>query len=90
MLQALTTFAALSMAGTVILSLLPEGGVKRTAGMALGLLTLLCWAEGIASLLGITFPADGTETTLLPTTYSIESAADNATATLAERWDAAQ
>ena len=50
MLKLLTTFAALSMAGTVMLTLLPEGGMKRTAGMAIGLLTLLCWTEGVASL----------------------------------------
>ena len=43
MMELLTTFAAFSMAGTVLLSLLPEGGIKRTAGLAVGLLTLMCW-----------------------------------------------
>ena len=37
----LATFAAFSMAGTVLLSLLPEGGIKRTAAMAVGLLESL-------------------------------------------------
>lgn len=89
MLQALSTFAALSMAGTVILSLLPEGGIKRTATLVLSLLTLLCWAEGIASLLGLSFPVQDAASALAPTAFSVESAADAAAAALSERWDAA-
>ena len=89
MLQALSTFAALSMAGTVILSLLPEGGIKRTATLVLSLLTLLCWSEGIASLLGISYPSQDSATVLVPTAFSMESAADEASAALSERWDAA-
>ena len=58
LMQLLTTFAVLSMAGTVLLSLLPENGMKRTAGLAVGLLTILCWAEGIAHLLEISLDAD--------------------------------
>ena len=70
MLQALSTFAALSMAGTVILSLLPEGGVKRTAALVLSLLTLLCWTEGIATLLGLSFPVQDAPSALVPTSSS--------------------
>lgn len=88
MLQALSTFAALSMAGTVILSLLAEGGVKRTAALVLSLLTLLCWAEGIATLFGLSFPVQDAPSALVPTAFSVESAADEAAASLSERWDA--
>ena len=88
MLQALSTFTALSMAGTVILSLLPEGGVQRTAALVLSLLTLLCWAEGIATLLGLSFPVQDAASPLVPTAFSVESAADEAAASLSERWDA--
>ena len=88
MLQALSTFTALSMAGTVILSLLPEGGVKRTAALVLSLLTLLCWTEGIATLLGLSFPVQDTASPLAPTAFCVESAADEAAASLSERWDA--
>ena len=84
MMQNLATFAALSMAGTALLSLLPEGGMKRTAGMAVGLLTLLCWAEGIASLLGIELATDAPSTALTPTAYSMEAAAAEALSTLRE------
>lgn len=89
MLQALSTFAALSMAGTVILSLLPEGGIKRTAALVLSLLTLLCWAEGIASLMGFYCPVQDEASALVPTAFSVESAADEAASALSERWDAA-
>lgn len=88
MLKALSTFAALSMAGTVILSLLPEGGVKRTAGMVVSLLTLLCWAEGIASLLGFSISLTPPQTALAPTAVSVEQAYGEASAALAERWEA--
>ncbi len=84
MMQTLATFAALSMAGTVLLSLLPEGGMKRTAGMAVGLLTLLCWAEGIASLLGIELAMDAPSTALTPTAYSMEAAGAQALSVLGE------
>lgn len=84
MMQTLATFAALSMAGTVLLSLLPEGGMKRTAGMAVGLLTLLCWAEGIASLLGIDLAMDAPSTPLQPTAYSMGSAVSQTLAALGE------
>ena len=89
MLKALSTFAALSMAGSVILSLLPDGGVKRTAGMVLSLLTLLCWAEEIASLLGFSFDMNAPATALTPTTISVEGAYEAAAEILAERWDVA-
>ena len=61
MMQTIATFAALSMAGTIVLSLLPEGGIKRTAAMAVGLVTLMCWAEGIAGLFGLENPKDAAE-----------------------------
>lgn len=88
MLDSLVTFAALSLSGTVLLSLLPEGSVKRTAGMAVGLVTLLCWAESIAALLGISLSAAEPETVLVPTAVSIEEAAAAASAALADRWEA--
>lgn len=87
MMQTLVSFAALSMAGTVILSLLPEGGLKRTAGMAIGLLTLMCWAEGIATLLGFELSLAAPSTVLLPTAVSVEEAAHDAAAALSAAWE---
>ncbi len=87
MMDLLGTFAALSMAGTVVLSLLPEGGLKRTASMAVGLLMLLCWAEGIASLLGLKLPDMTEGQALAPTSISVENAAQEASAALHELWE---
>lgn len=89
MMQTIVTFAALSMAGTVILSLLPEGGIKRTAGMAVGLLTLMCWAEGIAALLGIELSASTPLTALVSTSINVDEAAQEAAAALSAVWEAA-
>lgn len=86
-MRLLMTFAALAMAGTVILSLLPEGGIKRTAGMAVGLLTLMCWAEGIAALLGIDLSAETPATALVPTAVSVQAAEAEASAVLADLWE---
>lgn len=89
MMQILATFAALSMAGTVVLSLLPDGGLKRTAGMAVGLLTLMCWAEGVAALFGVELSATAPETMLSPTAVTVEDAAHSACAALSAREEAA-
>ena len=86
-MQTLATFAALSMAGTALLSLLPEGGMKRTAGMAVGLLTLLCWAEGIAGLLGLEWAVDLPATAFSPTEVSIQSAMADVSGQLAAQWE---
>ena len=82
MMKAITTFAAMSLAGTVMLSLLPEGGIKRTAAMAIGMLTLLCWAEGIAGLLGLDFTIPMPQTPLVSTTVSLSQAESSAASTL--------
>lgn len=87
MLQMLSTFAALSMCGTAVLSLLPEGGIKRTAGLAVGLLTLLCWAEGIAGLLGLEWAVDLPATAFSPTEVSLQSAMADASGQLAAQWE---
>lgn len=87
MMQMLATFAALSMAGTVLLSLLPEGGIKRTAGMAVGLLTLMCWADGLAALLSIDLSAAALTTVLAPTAVTVEAAAQEASTALSAQWE---
>ena len=90
MLNLLTTFAALSLAGTVVLSLLPEGGLKRTAGMAVGLLTMLCWMEGITALFGIEWSIETPSTILAPTTVSVETASVAAASCLSRVWEVTQ
>lgn len=88
MTQLLGRFAALSMVGTVLLSLLPAGGMKRTAAFAVGLLTLMCWAEGIAALLNIQLEVPQPASVLSATDVSVEQAAATAANTLGTRWEA--
>lgn len=88
MMHLLATFAAFSLSGTVILALLPEGGVKRTAGMAVGILTLSCWVEGVAALFDYTFPSAETVSPLIPTSITVEGAVQDASASLSAQWEA--
>ena len=89
MSQALGRFAALSMVGTVLLSLLPAGGMKRTAAFAVGLFTLMCWAESIAALLVIQLDVPQSDTVLSSTAVSVEQAAITAIEALNARWEGA-
>lgn len=84
MMDLLKTFAALSLSGAVILSLLPEGSLRRTAAMAVGLLTLLCWAEGVMALLSLDASAPSPSTVLTATGVDLDAAAQ----TVRESWEA--
>lgn len=89
MLKALASFAALSMAGTVVLSLLSDGGLRRTASMVIGLLMLMCWAEDIFALFGHVLPAGTLGTALSPTAVTLNGTQQEAAAALSARWEAA-
>ncbi len=73
MMKLLVAFAALSLAGSALLSLLPEGGIKQTAGMVIGLLTLMCWVDGVASLLGLQLHVSPPGSVLSPTALCVDS-----------------
>lgn len=76
MLPLLSRFAALSMIGTVLLSLLPNGSLKRTAAFTIGLFTLMCWTEGIAALLRIDWENPPSASPFISTSVSIDTAAE--------------
>ena len=88
MIQTITAFAALSMAGTILLSLIPEGGIRRTAAMTIGLLTLVCWAEGIAGLLGLDIDVHLPPTPLVNTAISLPQTESAVADALLARWEA--
>lgn len=44
-------FITLTLCCGVALSLLPEGGLRRTAALVLGVTMTLCWMDSIAGLL---------------------------------------
>ncbi len=74
LIELLHTFAALSLCGSVLLHLLPGGGLRRTAGMAMGLLTLLCWLKGLLSLLPEDFASPLPDTALTHSAATVEAA----------------
>lgn len=87
MTQLLGRFAALSMIGTVLLSLLPSGGMKRTTAFAVGLLTLVCWAEGVAALLNIHLEVQPPASVLTSTSVSVEQTTADAANHLIQLWE---
>ena len=87
MLELLRTFAALSMMAGIVTSLLPDGGLRRTAGMLIGLLMLLCWAEGLTALLHLPEELPTPASVFTPTAGSLDASASAAQAMLAARWE---
>ncbi len=81
----LQSFAAFSLAGTLLLSLLPGGAMRRTSAMVIGLLTLLFWTERLLSILPWAFDASVTTSVLSSTSISLEAAALEAAASLENR-----
>ena len=55
MFELLTGFAALSVLAGMLTALLPEGSLRRTACMVVGLLMLMYWYDGLQTLTGL-FP----------------------------------
>lgn len=47
----LHTFAALAMIASAIAALLPEGSLRRTAALAIGLTVTLCWVQGLRQVI---------------------------------------
>lgn len=94
MMSLLKSFAALSLTAGLLMTLLPEGTMRRTAGMVVGLLMLLCWMDGVSQLLetaGFSLPEVAAPDTLLcPTGASLEQAAQEAAGALYPALEALQ
>ena len=50
MLQLMAGFAALSMISSLLTNLMPEGSLRHAASMAIGLVMLLFWAQGLQDI----------------------------------------
>lgn len=90
MLELLKQFAVMTIAAGMMLSLIPEGGVRRTASMAAGLMMLLFWAQGIEKLLeaaGSLLLPGAPETPLTSTGSDVTQAAASAAQSLRGLWE---
>lgn len=74
------------MAGTVIISLLPDDGLRHTARLAIALLTLFYWINGIFQLCNIDFPTIGSSPMLVDTSFELTQATAETIAQLQDKW----
>ena len=51
MMEMLSGFAALCLLSGALTELLPDGSIRRTAKMCIGMLMLLYWTQGLPALL---------------------------------------
>ena len=90
MMDLLKQFAALSLICSLLLTLLPEGTIRRTAAMAVGLLLLLCWSEGLFILWDQqrALPAAQLQaTSLAPTGLQLECLTESTSKLLQDQWE---
>ena len=72
----LKTFATLALISGALLVLLPEGSLRRTAALVMGLMLTLCWAQGLMALLRLPEGGDLPDTALSPTGVTVQQFAD--------------
>lgn len=68
----LKTFVTLALISGTLLVLLPEGALRRTAALVMGLLLTLCWAEGLMTFLTWSSEGDLPESALSPTGVTVQ------------------
>lgn len=93
MLSLLNQFAALSLTSGMLMTLIPEGSMRKTAGMVVGLLILLCWSEGITALVNQAAAIDSPappDTALSATSFNAEVAWADAAQDILQQMEAAQ
>ena len=67
----LRTFAALALISGALLVLLPEGSLRRTAALVMGLLLTLCWVEGLMTMLALPSEGNLPDSALAPTGMTV-------------------
>lgn len=73
----LKTFATLALISSALLVLLPEGSLRRTAALVMGLLLTLCWAQGLLGLIQLPPGSDMPDTVLSSTGVTVQQIADD-------------
>ena len=69
----LKTFATMALISGALLMLLPEGTLRKTAALVMGLMLTLCWVEGLLTLFRLPVGGDYPDTVLSATDTSIEA-----------------
>lgn len=79
MLELLAGFAALSIVSGALTALLPDGSLRRTAGMVVGLMMLMYWYTGLQSLGNmLPHPVHAPATPLMQTGVTLPAATEEA------------
>ncbi len=87
MMALLHSFSSLTLICVLLLTLLPEGSLRRTASMVVGLLMLLMWSEGLTSLLSLPDALDAPASPLVSTGARLEASEASARHALAAMWE---
>lgn len=74
MIELLRTFSTLALISGAVLTLLPEGSLRKTAALALGLMITLCWAQGLMNMLDLPEASPSSASALAPTFLSLADA----------------
>ena len=74
----LKTFATMALISGALLVLLPEGSLRRTAALVVGLMLTLCWAGGLMELARLPEPGPLPGAVLTPTGTTLQTAAEEA------------
>lgn len=80
MMELLNRFAAFSLASGVLLTLLPEGTLHKTARMVVGLMILMLWAQGLHDLIRLPQESAAPSTILTTSSMSLEECVEEAAA----------
>ena len=72
----LKTFATMALISGALLMLLPEGSLRKTAALVMGLMLTLCWAEGIIMLFRLPVGGAYPDTVLTDTGTTVQALVD--------------
>ncbi len=70
----LHSFATLSLCCGVAAALLPEGSLRRTAALVMGLVLTLCWVESLCGMAGLGELPDTSPSALAETGFRADDA----------------
>lgn len=82
MIDLLRAFSTLTLISSAVLILLPEGSLRKTASLVLGLMITLCWAQGLMDMLDLPDFSPDSTSALASTSLSLADAEAEALAAM--------